>query len=140
VTVVVNGTTLHTGDRFFSVNLSAPINATLLHATGTGTIQDDSPNPYVNIADATVVQGDGTANNAVFGVTLTSPSANKVSVRYSTSDGNARDGIDDTKTSGTVKFNPGVTSAQITVPITPTQAPGALAPTEALARIAVADN
>ena len=104
VTVQVNGSTLHTGNRYFYVYLNTPVNATIQHNPGTGTIVDTTLLPYLNVADSTVTQGAGTANSAQFNVSLTSPSANTVTVHYFTSDSSAVAGIDYTAKSGMLTF------------------------------------
>jgi Calx-beta domain/Carboxypeptidase regulatory-like domain len=118
VNVTVNGTTLHTGTRYFYVYLQNAFGVTILHNPGTGTIVDTTMLPYVNVADATVTQGSGIANSAVFNVSLTAPSANPVTVRYYTSNGSAAAGTDYTSTSGTLTFPPAATTEQVTVPVT----------------------
>lgn len=117
VAVPVNGTTLHTGDRYFYLNINNPVNAVVVDSYGVGLIQDSSPNPYLNVADATVMQGDGVSNTAAFAVSLTSASANTVRVKYTTSNNSARAGFDYTAKSDTLTFAPGSTSAAINVPI-----------------------
>ena len=117
VKVLVNGTTLHTGDRSFFLNLNNPVNGFVSHSQGIGLIQDPTPNTYVNVSDATVVQGDGTANTANFTVSLTQANANNVRVHYTTADNNARAGIDYTRTAGTLTIPAGTTSETIGVPV-----------------------
>jgi hypothetical protein len=92
--VIVNGTTLHTGNRYFYVYLQNPFNVTIQHNPGTGTIVETTLLPYLNVADATVTQGAGVANSAVFNVSLTGPSANPVTVRYYTSNSSVVAGTD----------------------------------------------
>ncbi len=117
VTVAVQGNPLHTGNLYFYLNLSAPLNATVNHGSGTGTIIDPTLAPYLNVGDATAVEGAGTAATATFTATLSTASANPVTFRYSTSDGSARAGFDYTATSGTVTMAPGQVTASLTVPI-----------------------
>lgn len=57
------------------------------------------------------------AGAASITVTRTGGSSGAVTVRYATSDGTARDGIDYTATSGTLSFPAGVTSRTFTIPI-----------------------
>ena len=117
VNVLVNGTTLHTGDRYFYLNLSGAVHA-VIQKNGTGTIVDPTMLPYLNVSDATVTQGSGTPNTAVFNVTLTAPSANKVRVHYYTSGGSASPGVDYTSESGILTFPPSTTTEQLNVPVT----------------------
>jgi len=118
VSVTVNGTTLNTGDRYFRLNLSGATNATIQRGSGQATIVDTTLSPYLSVGDATVTQGAGVANNAVFAVHLTSPSANPVTVKYATSNGSAGVGVDYTATNGTLTFPPATTTQSVTVPIT----------------------
>jgi hypothetical protein len=117
VNVLVNGTTLHTGDRYFYVYLNNAVHA-VVQKNGLGTIIDTTMLPYLNVSDATVTQGAGTSNTATFNITLTAPSANKVRVHYYTSNGAAAAGIDYTSQSGFLTFAPLATSAQVNVPVT----------------------
>lgn len=57
------------------------------------------------------------SRSAVFIVNLSRPSAQTVTVNYTTVSGTATSGSDFTPTSGTITFAPGQTSAQVIVPI-----------------------
>ncbi|MBC3876167.1 Calx-beta domain-containing protein, partial [Undibacterium flavidum] len=57
------------------------------------------------------------AGTATFTVTLSAASGQTVSVGYNTSNGTATAGSDYTAASGTLTFNPGVTTQTITVNI-----------------------
>lgn len=100
----------------FLVTLSNPANAAILDGAAAGTIIDDDGLSSLSINDVTVSEGSG-ANNAVFAVTLSPAASGAVTVDYATSDGTAAAGSDYTGVSGTLTFNPGETSKQITVPI-----------------------
>ena len=71
----------------------------------------------VSIADTSVVEGDVGTTNAVFSLALNAPSAQTVTVAYSTTNGTAVAGIDYVATSGVVTFAPGVTNQTIAVPV-----------------------
>ena len=114
ITVPVEGDTLDEADETFSVNLSSPVNATLLNSTGTVTITDNDGPPSMTIADVTRAEGNV---NAVFTVTLSVASGQIVTVAYATADGTATAPAEYTARSGTVSFNPGIRTAQINVPI-----------------------
>src|SRR5207244_11199520 len=60
--VPIVGDTLDEGDETFTAALSAPTNATLAHASATGTILDDDGPPSVSIADVTTPKESGTAS------------------------------------------------------------------------------
>ncbi len=75
----------------FTVVLSAPVNATLDEAEGTGTIEDNDEVPVVSIEDAPSVTEGG---DAVFAVKLSVASGQEVTVQYATSDATATEGQD----------------------------------------------
>ncbi|MCX2929127.1 cellulase family glycosylhydrolase [Mycobacterium sp. CVI_P3] len=74
--------------------------------------------PTVSITDTTVAEGNSGTTNATFTVTLSKPATTPVTVGYTTANGTATAGADYTATTGTLTFNPGVTSQTITVKIT----------------------
>lgn len=104
-------------DESFSLLLIQPGNATIADGQGVGTILDNDPIPTLSVSDARVVEGDLSAPNAIFTVTLSAPSKLTVTVAYSTANSSATAGSDYTATSGTLIFLPGETSKTISVPI-----------------------
>ena len=82
-------------------------------ASGTATIVDNDT-PSLTIDDVTVDEGAGTAT---FTVTLSNPSSSTITVDYATAGDTATEGDDYTGVSGTLTFDPNVTSQTITVPI-----------------------
>ena len=120
VVVTVWGDTLDESDERFTVSLSNATNATITRDTATGTIRDDDdplPLPSLSIADASITEGDSGTTNAMFTVTLSSTSAQQVTVSYATSNGTATAGSDYTATSGTLTFSPGDSSNTIGVAV-----------------------
>ncbi len=107
ISVPVLGDTLDENDETFSVNLSAPVNATLSTATGTGTIVDNDPTPTLSINSVSVQEGDSGTRNATLTVTLSAASSKQVTVSYATANGTATAGSDYTAASGTLTFQPG---------------------------------
>ena len=100
----------------FTVALSSPSGATIEDATATGTINDDdTPPPFtlptLTIRDAEAREGD----MAEFMVMLRPASVETVTVAFRTLDGTAVAGLDYTATMGTLRFEPGETSATIAV-------------------------
>ena len=86
-----------------------------------GLLFDADGNLYVSSRDTDEVLRYGAASQAVFTVNLSSPSVLPVTVDFSTADGTAKDGVGETEqdytaTSGTVVFDPGVTTRVIIVP------------------------
>ena len=73
-------------------------------------------NLYVASKDTDQVLRYGVASQAVFTVSLSSPSAEQVTVDFNTADGTATAGSDYAATSGIVVFDPGVTTRTIIVP------------------------
>jgi hypothetical protein len=89
---------------------------TLLNAsaTGTGTIVDNDVKPVITVDDATPVVEGGTAT---FTVHLSQPSAQDITLNWSTASGTATTGTDFTATSGgTLFIAAGATSGTINVP------------------------
>jgi hypothetical protein len=96
ITVPVLGDRVQEGDESFSVSLSNPSGALIGDGQATGTILDDDAPVTVSIGDAQVEEGDlgqiilqGHLNYAQFVVSLNHPSADAVSVEFSTADGTA---------------------------------------------------
>ena len=115
ITVLVNGDTVNEADETFFVNLSSPFNATIADGQGVGTIANDDALPSISINDVSTAEGNTETTNAVFTVTLSSPSGRSVTVNFSTADGTATAGTDYVASSGTLTFNPGETTKTITV-------------------------
>jgi len=115
VLVTVLGDVLNEASESFSVNLSAPVNATISDGQAVGTISNDDPLPTLSIANVSVVEGDSGTTNAIFIVSLSPVSGQMVSVDYATSDGTAQAGGDYIATNGTLNFAPGTTTQTVTV-------------------------
>ncbi|WP_392530961.1 Calx-beta domain-containing protein [Nostoc sp. C117] len=101
----------------FSVNLSAPTNATITDSLGVGTIINDDNQPTISISDVSVSEGNtGTTTNANFTISLSNPSYQQVTVNYNTSDGTAQVADSDYNSAlGTITFNPGETSKTLSI-------------------------
>ena len=116
ITITVNADLVDEVDETFLVVLSNAVNAPIQDGTGVGTINDDD-GPVVNIADASITEGDAGSVNASFVVTLSATSPQTVFVQYSTSDGSAVAGSDYAQSSGTVSFPSGTISNTIQAPV-----------------------
>ncbi len=116
VTVPVVGDTRYEGDETFSLIVSSPSGALVPDNTGSATIVDDDPLPYVSVGDTSVVEGDSGTVDAVFPVTLDRASVDPVKVRYVTSTGSAN-GADFQYIKGTLTIPAGQTSATVAVPV-----------------------
>ena len=97
----------------FTVELSNPNRATVSDGTGAVTIEAD-PMPELRISDASPV---AEGNDAVFTVSLSTPSSQVVTVEYRTVDGTAGAGSDYSTTSETLRFDPLETTKTIQVPV-----------------------
>ncbi|HEV7377640.1 MAG TPA: Calx-beta domain-containing protein [Pyrinomonadaceae bacterium] len=129
ISVAVNGDTSVEPDETFSVNLSAPTNATIADAQGIGTIRNDDvppPPPTVQLSAGTYTVAEDAGH---FTITVTRiNTANAATVDYATSDpsglaecatvsGNASQRCDYTQVSGTLRFAAGESSKTVTVPV-----------------------
>ena len=116
--VLINGDVLNEPDETFNVNLTAPINATILDNQALGTILNDDSAPSLTINDAQIVEGNSATKNLNFTVTLSKASGQTVTVKYATADGVARSTSDYTAKTGTLTFAVGAALTQtISVPI-----------------------
>jgi len=74
--------------------------------------------PRISIsANKTIVEGLTSPQAVSYTVTLSNPSNQAITVNYGTSNGTAQAGLDYTNISGTLTFNPGITSQVLNVPI-----------------------
>jgi Calx-beta domain-containing protein len=117
LTVQVNGDLFDEVNETFLVNLTKPKNATFQDKQGVGTIVDDDVTPTLSISDATVVEGNSGATNAVFTLSLSSPSGQNVTVNVATQDGTATAGVDYVAQAGPVILPPGTISLSLSVPV-----------------------
>lgn len=101
-------------NRTLFLTLSNPTNAVLANSQATGTIINPIAAPVLSITDATATAGLG---NAVFTLTLDKVSSAPITVNFSTANGTAVAGVNYVAQSGSVTFNPGQTSKQITVQV-----------------------
>jgi len=108
---------LNEGDEVLYVDLSDPINATIVDAQGEGFIFDNEGRPNISISDALLIEGDNGSINLSFSAILSATSAREISVNYATSNGSAFFGSDYTATNGTLTFLAGETEKTINVPV-----------------------
>ncbi|MFN6485085.1 MULTISPECIES: beta strand repeat-containing protein [unclassified Nostoc] len=100
-------------DETINLNLNYP-NQIAAIAPGTITIVDDDNIPAISIVDKS---GNESAGNIAFTVQLSNASSEIITVAYNTSNDTAIAGVDYTAVTGSLTFNPGVTTQTITVPI-----------------------
>jgi hypothetical protein len=102
-------------DETFTATLSNPsATVTINDGTGSETITDDD-GPGISVNDVSVTEGNSGTIPATFTVSLSAVSVQTVTVHYATSDGSATQPSDYAAGSGTLTFNPGETSKQVTV-------------------------
>jgi subtilisin family serine protease len=107
VSVTVNGDTTTESNETFFVNLSGATDATIADTQGVGTINDDDVAlPTLSINDVSVMEFNSGTTSANFTVSLSAPSAQTVTVSYTTANGTASAGSDYVAASGTVTFPP----------------------------------
>ncbi len=105
-----------TGDRTLTLQLSAPVNATLDRASGTGTLLYTLPKAVVS--DASTPEGDIDGSNKLqFAVTLDKAAAGPISIAYATGNATAMAGTDYVAASGNVSFVSGETTKTIEVSV-----------------------
>lgn len=73
--------------------------------------------PAISVSDVVVTEGNSGTTNALFLLTLSTPSSQEVRVSYATTNGSATSGSDYTATSGVAVFPAGTTSLTIAVPV-----------------------
>ncbi|MBD2682122.1 MULTISPECIES: DUF4347 domain-containing protein [Nostoc] len=113
ITLNVVGEKVTEVEETINLKLSHP-NQTSAIATGTVTIIDDDNQPAISIADKSGKENSG---NLVFTVKLSNASTDVITVGYNTGNNTAIAGVDYTSATGSITFNPGVTTQTITIPI-----------------------
>jgi len=101
-------------EKFFVV-LGNPINAAISAGTGQCTVIDDDNPPLLEIGDAAAVEGDGTASNVTFAVSLSEPSGLDVTMDFAAIGGTATAGVDFVNTNGSLVISAGNTNSGILV-------------------------
>ncbi|MBS3030643.1 MAG: SBBP repeat-containing protein [Dolichospermum sp. DET50] len=119
LTIDPTADTTFESDETVALTLVAGTNYTIGTTTAvTGTIINDDLLPSINLsANQTIVEGFTSPQNLGYTVTLSSASDQSITVQYATANGTAIAGADYTSTSGTLTFNPGITSQLINIPI-----------------------
>jgi hypothetical protein len=80
-------------------------------------LQDHTATPILSIDNVTINEGNSGTTNANFTVTLSPQTGRTVKVNYATFSGTATSGVDFLPVSGSLTFNPRVTTQAITVPV-----------------------
>lgn len=119
ITVPVSGDLQDELDEDFLLKLSGATNATIATGQATGSITDDDAAPAVSIDDIEVLEGNSGTVNAVFTVSLSSPSSQPITVNYATADDTAKSSDNDyiAMIGGSLTFTPGQTSQKIMIAV-----------------------
>ena len=117
VQVSILGDTEEEPDESFLVNLSAPSNSVIEDDQAVGTIVSDDVLPEIQIAAASIVEGDSGLTQLTFPVILTKISGSDVLFDYATRDGSALSESDFVASNGTVTIPAGQTTAQISIDV-----------------------
>ena len=119
VAVTIRGDTADEGTEQFKVTLASATNATIADGLGLGSVFDDDPSSglRLTIGDVTISEGDGGGRTASLTVGLSAPSASTVTVGFSTANLEAVAPGDYVAKTGTITFNPGVTTRTVAVSV-----------------------
>lgn len=117
ITVTVSGDTNDELNETFSIELTEPVNSDILDGSAIGTIIDDDGLPSITISDVSINEGNTGSLNATFLVSLSPSHFQTVLVNFTTVAGTATSGVDYLPASGTLTFNPGEVSKNITISV-----------------------
>jgi hypothetical protein len=104
-------------DEEFFVDLSDPVNATIITPRGVVSVINDDPIISLSVNDVSVTEGNGGTASASFTVSLSDPSTDEVTAAFTTRDDTAIAGQDYASASGTLTFAPGQMSKQVVVSV-----------------------
>lgn len=113
---VIGDTTTEPTETFF-VDLTGATNATLDDTRGMGAIFGTDPPPTIDIDDVSLNEGDAGVTSFTFTVTLSNPSADPVTVEYTTAPGTAAAGSDYTSETSSIVIAPGLLTGTITIDV-----------------------
>jgi hypothetical protein len=117
ITLILLNDNVHEGNETVVISLSSPANATIgSPSTTTVTIRNEDAPPALQFGASAYAAGEG-AGKATISVTLSGSTSLVSRVSYSVAGGNATSGTDYSGGSGTLIFNPGVTTASFDVSI-----------------------
>jgi len=118
INVPILGETINEANETVLVNLSNGTNASIGDTQGVLTINNDDAPPSILINDVTQAEGNAGTSNFNFNVTLSGNATQQtVTVQYATANNSATAGSDYNAASGTLTFNPGVTSQPVAVQV-----------------------
>lgn len=105
------------GPETFNVALDTVVGATLGTSAAVVTIADNDSAPAISIDNQGVAEGDAGNTPATFTVSLSNPTTQTVTVDFGTAGVEATGGTDYAETSGTLTFDPLVTSQPVVVQV-----------------------
>ena len=108
---------LDENDETVQLSLSGPTGGALVSGQSTAslTILDDDAPPTLSIDDLSVTEGNTGTTNAVFTVSLSKPSIETTTIRFTTAPGTATSGGDFAPAVGTLTFNAGETLKTVAI-------------------------
>lgn len=115
ITIDLVNDTIVEPEETFTVNLSAPLNASIIHATGTGTIVDDDETLF-SLSSNTFVGTEGT--EVTITVLRSGALLGEAFVSYATTDGTANDRRDYSAALGRLRFGTGEPAKTVKVLLT----------------------
>jgi hypothetical protein len=118
ITVAVHGDVLNEAspDTFF-VNLTSPVNASILDEQGLGSITDDDVEPSLSIGNVSVTEGSSGTTTAVFTITMSEASGQDVVFTYATSNSSALSPGDYIAATGSITILEGDTETNLSVTV-----------------------
>jgi Calx-beta domain/Carboxypeptidase regulatory-like domain len=119
VNVSVNGDTLPSSDRIFTLGIyAATAPSSITRSSGTALIIENQVSNRVSVGpDVAVIKGDSGTQTAVFTVSLNAPQLFPVQVDYATQDGSAHAPESYAPAADTLTFNPGQTTKSVSVTV-----------------------
>lgn len=119
VSITVAGDDSAEGLESIDLGIDSVTGAAQGTTTAVGSILDDdsAANPSVSVGDASIVEGNGGTQNAVFTVTLNTPLAASTPIEYETAPGTASAGSDYVAKAGTVSIPAGAVTTKVSIPI-----------------------
>jgi RHS repeat-associated protein len=85
--------------------------------SGTVTITDNETKPTISINNISQSEGNSGTTNYGFNISLSNPSVETITVKYTTADDTATAGSDYTAATGTITFNPGEISKPVNISV-----------------------
>src|SRR6185503_18802576 len=117
ICIRVVGETIYEAHETFRLVLTNAANGVIPNALITGLIINDDLAPALTISDVFVLEGNSGVTQAIFTVTVPSPTELGIGLAFTTVDGNATSGFDYIATNGNLSFDPTVTNLTIAVSI-----------------------